>query len=327
MGARRDSCLGGRATFIKSIVGIDARVFQKFPQSGQRLFLIPIKRAAADPPELPAGPAQLGLAVLVILPFFGPGPSVAVALDGDAAVLSLHDQIDPVLRVSRKRAKLGDDGIAAVDDLFSDFELELAVRRLLEDFETRFEFGLGRVKVPTEKFMPHALGVIDIYQADRVEEKDLISGAARGDVEPPPGVFSDLGRERRVGRDHQRQEHHIPFVALKSVGVAADDSALFSFPLVQTRMARYEIRDVFRLLFAEQRDDPHRSLPFVASDKSVARIVTEVDHRFDESFGLWLIDVIVVLEAVLDVYRLNRRVEYLLRRRAAQRFEPAAVTR
>src|SRR5262245_49558079 len=88
-----------------------------------------------------------------------------------------------------------------------------------------------------------------------------------------------------------------------------------------------EVRDVFRLPFAQQGDDPHRSLPFVASDKSVAWIVTEVDHRFDESFGLRLIDVVVVLEAVLDVDRLNRRVEYLLWRRAAQRFEPAAVTR
>src|SRR5262245_46735666 len=170
MGARRDSCLGGRATFIKSIVGIDARVFQKFPQPGQRLFLIPIKRAAADPPELPAGSAQLGLAVLVILPLFGPRPSVAVALDGDAAVLSLHDQIDPVLRVSRKRAKLRDDGIALADDSFADFEFYLAVLHLLEDFETRFDFGLGRIEVPTEKFMPHALGVIDVSQVDRVEE-------------------------------------------------------------------------------------------------------------------------------------------------------------
>ena len=94
-----------------SNVGIDACVFHKFPQPGQRLFLISIKRAAADAPEFPTGSAQLGLTVLVILPFFVPWPSVSVALDGDAAVLSLHDQIDPVLRVSRKRAKLRDDGI------------------------------------------------------------------------------------------------------------------------------------------------------------------------------------------------------------------------
>jgi hypothetical protein len=112
----------------------------------------------------------LGLAVLVILPFFGSGPSVAVALDGDAAVLSLHDQINPVLRVSRKRAKLRDDGIASADDPFADFELKLAVRYLLEDFETRFDFGLGRIEVPTEELMPHALGVIDVSQVDRVEE-------------------------------------------------------------------------------------------------------------------------------------------------------------
>src|SRR5262245_51298432 len=108
--------------------------------------------------------------MLVILPFFGSRPSVAVALDGDAAVLSLNDQIDPVMRISRKRAKLRDYGIASADDPFADFELKLGVRHLLEDFETRFDFGLGRIEVPTEKFMPHALGVIDVPQADRVEE-------------------------------------------------------------------------------------------------------------------------------------------------------------
>src|SRR5499426_2417437 len=251
MGARRDSCLGGRATFIKSIVGIDARVFQKFPQPGQRLFLISIERAAADPPELPAGSAQLGLAVLVILPLFGSWPLISVALDGDTAVLSLDDQIYPVLIVPRKWAKLRDDSVAMANDPFSDFDLELAVRPLFEDSETSFDFRLGRVEIPTEELMPHALGVIDVSQPDRVDEEDLISGAACGDVESSPGVFSDLRRERSVGRNHHRQEHHVSFVALKSVGVAADDSALFSFPLVQARMARDEVRDVFRLLFAE----------------------------------------------------------------------------
>src|SRR5262249_44914150 len=119
--------LGGRATFIKSIVGINARVFQKFPQPIPRLLFISIKRASAEPPELPAGSAQLGLTGLVTLPLFGSGPLVSDAPDGDAAVLSLHDQIYPVLKVSWKRAKLRDDGIAAVDDPFSDFKLELAV--------------------------------------------------------------------------------------------------------------------------------------------------------------------------------------------------------
>src|SRR5262245_38108237 len=175
--------------------------------------------------------------------------------------------------------------------------------------------------------MPHALRVIDVSQPDRVEEKDLVSGAACGDVESSPGVFSDLRRERRVGSSYQRQEHHVYFVALKSVGVAGDDSALFSFPLVQARMTRDEVRDVFRLPFAEQRDNPHRSLPLVVSDERVARIAAHADQRFDESFGLRLVDVVVVLEAVLDIDRLNRRVEYLLRRWTAQWFEPAAVTR
>ena len=92
-------------------------------------------------------------------------------------------------------------------------------------------------------------------------------------------------------------------------------------------MARDEVRDVFRLLFAKQRDDPHRSLPLITSGKRISRVVTQVDHGFDESFRLRLIDVIVVLIPVLDVNRLDRRVEYLLRRWAAQRFEPAAVTR
>src|SRR5262245_34679591 len=310
-----------------SLAGINACIFQKLPQSIQRLFPIPIKRAAADPPEFPAGSAQLGLAALVILPFFFARPPVSVALDGDAAVFPLHYQIDPVLIVSRERAKLRDDGVASVDDLFSDIKLELAVRALLEYGETGFDFSLGRIKVPTQKLMPHALGVIDVYQPDRVEEENLITGAARGDVESSPRVFSDLRREGSVGGDNHRKEHDVPFVALKSVGVAADDSALFSFPLVQLRMARDEGRDIFRLFFAEQRDDPNRPLPLAVSDERVARIVTHVDQRFDESLSLRLIDVVVVLEAVLDVDRLNRRVEYLLRRRAAKRFEPAAVTR
>src|SRR5262245_9750511 len=168
--------------------------------------------------------------------------------------------------------------------------------------------------------MPHAFRVIDVDQPDRVEEEDLITGAACGDVESSPRVFSDLGREGGVGGDYHRKEHDVSFVALKSVGVAANDSAFFSFPLVQLRMARDEGRDISRLFFAEQRDDPNRSLTLAVSDERVARIVTHVDQRFDESLSLRLIDVVVILEAVLDVDSLNRRVEYLLRRWAAKRF-------
>ena len=85
---------------------------------------------------------------MVIFPLFGSGPLIPVALNSDAAIFSLHYQIDPVMRVSRKWAKLRDDGVAAVDDTFPDFKLELAVRRLPEDVEPRFNFRLGRIELP-----------------------------------------------------------------------------------------------------------------------------------------------------------------------------------
>src|SRR5262245_26395779 len=111
--------------------------------------------------------------MLVILPLFGTEPPVSIAFDRDAAFLSLHDQIDSILRVPREWAILWDDGIASVDDPFPHFDLEITIRRLSEDGKARFNFRFGWVEIPTEKFMPHAPGIIDVSQLNRMEKKDL----------------------------------------------------------------------------------------------------------------------------------------------------------
>ena len=225
--------------FILPPLGGDATLIKNPPERLQCFFPVSIESRFPYAEKLPTAALQLPLAFHICFVAFGPVPMVAVTFDCEPRLSALDHKIDSFAR----DFMLGQNGEILAKQFQGNIHLEpafewrgrvhnapIVLHRSPFEFITINSSNLLRLCFLEEikKLSPETSSA-EVITGDGMEKNHPVAGAAGCNVETSfVGCLCERADPFVVGRN-ERQKHNVALVALKTVGIAADQASPFHF--------------------------------------------------------------------------------------------------
>src|SRR5260370_3994181 len=173
--------------------------------------------------------------------------AIAVAFEGQAAAVALHNQVNS----KRSHAPLRSNVITGGDEALHDLAFESGLSALFLFLESAHEAaGILRMFDP---LAGKIVGIEIVVGTEGVENPHLVAGGAGGDVEAVLEQFLIAKRERApLSGVNQRNEDDVAFVALELSGITAQKA--MKFVAVGREMGAEKIVNLDGLFITDKRN-------------------------------------------------------------------------
>src|SRR5712692_10614769 len=236
-----------RGSIGSATVGRNFKQLELFKNRFHGAVRVTEKFSAANARENPAHALEDGLAVHVLGKFFERMIAIAVALDGQAAAVAFHNQVNS----KRSHTPLRSNVITGSNKALHDFAFEGGLSALFLLFESAHE-AAGILRM-FDQLAAKIVGLEIVVGTEGVDNPHLVASAAGGDVEALLEQFLIAKRERAaLSGVNQRNKDDVAFVALELSGVTAEEA--MKFVAVGREMRAKKIVNLDGLFIADKRN-------------------------------------------------------------------------